>query len=546
MATKTFIAGPWFGVEDTPEPWDDTPSKLQDLLNGYFVEPKSGSGLYGRPGFLKAAPSLTTAGQGQASALWTQIALDGTIYRFAAVNGKLWRLSGTSFASATDVTPVGVTIDASTAPTSRFYMRTFANTLIFTDGVHRPWLGTNLGSTPITGTYIDIDSAGTAWTSIAPPCEYKGSLFFLVSTYAGAAAVQMGVGMVWCEPNQPSVGYCQTNYADFWNLIQQTGAQIGAMRLTALAATNNSLYYFREFSIGSAQGTPSLSFSSQATNDLISLNVGTTAPGTVTQFGPNVFFTDTFGRPYMFTEGGSLTPLWEQLRGQINTTPSLLGNATATALVGVGCVIPQLNLVAISGWSSNPTGSAVSGPLGVGTLYIFSADTGTYQGRWTGASSLATFDALAIMKDSNGNSVFTAFSQDTGLGETLWLQGLLSSGVWQDGSVAAGFLTVTITPTTQRLGYSASTEWTLQNARAVAGVATPIALTTVATNGTIVQGTQTPPSSSDGTYLAQWAPDATTGRGFQLQLTPTTTTSQWQLSRVEIECTGADVVYGDR
>ena len=535
-----FGGGPWYGVLDTPEPFDDTPQKLQDLLNGYLVDPKGGCAASGRPGFLKAAPSLTTAGKGQASALWTHTALDGTVYRFAAVNSKLYRLSGTNFVTATDVTPVGVAIDNSITPSSRFYMRSFANTLIFTDGVHRPWIGTNLGATPITGTYIDIDSAGTTWTSAAAPAEYFGSLFFIVSTYAGAAAVTAGVGMVWCEPNQPTLGYCQTNYADFWNLIQQTGQQLGSMKLTALAATNNSLYYFREYSIGAVQGVPSLSFSSTATRDLVSQNVGTTAPGSIAQFSQNIFFVDAVGRPFMFTEGGTVTPIWEQLRGQITTTPSMLANPTATAIVGVSCVVPQLNAVVMSGWTSNAAGVAGGGPLGVGTLYVFAWDTGTYMGRWTGASTLATFDAIAVMKDPSSNPTFTAFSQDTGLGATIWLQGLLSSTTWQDNSV-----TVPITATSSRMGYSGATEWTLQTARAVAGAQTTMDLVTVATNGTVDQGNQTPPASSDGTYLAQWQPANVTGRGFQLQLTPTTTTTQWQLYRMEIDVTGADVVAGD-
>lgn len=540
----TFGNGPWYGVLDTPEPFDDTPQKLQDLVNGYLVDPTTGCGVYARPGFVRSAPNLALT-QGQASALWTHTSLAGVTYRFAAVNGKLYRLSGTNFATQTDVTPVGVTIDTAANPTARFYMRSFADTLIFTDGVHRPWLGTNLGSTPITGTYIDIDSAGTTWTSTAPPVEYTGSLFFIVSTYAGAAAVQAGVGIVWCEPNQPSVGYCQTNYADFWNLIQQTGGQIGALALTALAATNNALYYFRRYSIGSVQGVPSLSFSGTATRDLVSQNIGTAAPGSITQFGPNIFFVDVFGRPFMFTEGGGITALWEQMRGQINANPGMLANQAATALVAVGCVVPQLNLVALSGWSSNPTGSATFGPLGVNTLYCFEQDSGTYMGRWQGTNTLVTFDALAIMNDPNNTPTFSAFSQDAGLTGGTWLQALLSAGQWQEVSQTTS-ATIPITAQTTRMGYAAATEWTLNVARAIeGGQATPMALTTVGTNGSVSQGPVTPPASADGTYLAQWAPIGTTGRGFYAELTPTTTTTQWQLYRTEIDVTAADVQMSD-
>lgn len=538
---KTFHTGPFDGVLDTPDPGDDTSAAtLQDLLNGYLADARSGSGAYSRPGFSKAAPSLTTNGVGQACTEWTHTALDGTVYRFAAANGKLWRLSGTGFVTAVDVTPIGVTIDNSTAPTCRFYMRSYANSLIFTDGVHRPWIGTNLGSTPITGTYIDIDGSGAAWTSTAPPVEYKGSLIFIATTYGGSGAVQGGVAIVYCEPNQPSVGYIQSGYADFWNVIQQTGGQTGSMQLQALSANNTELIYFREYSIGAITGTPSINFSTTATTDAISQNVGTRAPGAVVQFQDNTFFVDVMGRPWLYVTGATPRPIWEQMRGQYQATPSLLANPTATALVAVGSIVPQLNVVVLSGWSSDPVGSPVFGPLGPNTLYAFAQDTGTYQGRWQGASTLSTFDALAVMKDPDNNPTLTALCL-TGLAMNIWYQGLLSSGVWKDNAV-----TLPVTATTQRLGYTAHIEYTLQGVRSVTSNVTPVALTTVATNGTVSQGTQTPPSSSDGTFLAQWLPDATQGRGFQLQISPTTTTSQWALYLLEAYCTSAEIVAGDR
>ena len=538
----TFAAGGWTGVNDQIFPYDDSQEFLTDALNGYLPYPAEGCEFAARPGF--ALPPISmTANAGMACAMWTHMALNGSIYRFAAIDGKLYRLTGSPVINlATDVTPAGITIDNAAAPTARFSMRSFGDTLIFSDGVNRPWLGTSLASTPITGTYIDIDGSGSAWASPAPPVEYQGSLFFIVSAYsAGIGAVEAGVGLVWCEPNQPSVGYCQPNYADFWNLIQQTGAQIGSLNLRALAATNNGLYYFREYSIGSLQGTPSVNFSSTATTDLVSQNVGTAAPGSVVQWGSNIFFVDTLGRPWMFTEGSGLQAIWQQLRGVISATPSLLANPLATALVGVGCLVPQLNLVVLGGWSGSLTGSPVNGPLGASTLYAFSQDTGVYHGRWTGASTLATFDALAVMKDVNSNPVFVAMCTPAqSLTANTWWQSLLSASNWEDNGV-----TIPILAQTQRLGYGAATEWTLNMVRVVTSNVTPVTLTVVATNGTIGPYTATPPASGDGTNLAQWAPTQTVGRGVQLQLTPTTTTTQWNLFRAEVDMTAADVQMSD-
>jgi hypothetical protein len=548
VAAQTFASGPYYGVLDTVDPYDDPaqPTKLQDTLNCYVADPIGGSGMYARPGFFRAAPVLTTSGIGQACAEWTHTMLSGTVYRFVAVNGKLYRLSGTSFATATDVTPVGVAIDNGTTPTSRFYMRSFADQLMFTDGVHRPWRGTNLGATPITGTYIDIDGSGTAWTSTAPPAEYNGTLWWIVTT-GGSGAVVPGVCAVWCEPNQPDVGYVQSGYADFWNLIQQTGQQIGAMTLKALAADNNNLYYFRDYSIGAVAGTPGLSMSSTATRDLVSQNVGCTAPGSIVQFGDNIFFVDTIGRPWMMTNGGRPKAIWQQLRGQIANNPSYIANPTATALVGVGAVVPQLNAVAISGWSSNPTGSVAGGPLPPTTLYLFDQQSGSYMGRWQGASTLSTFDALAVMKDVNNAPTFTVMSLDSGLGSGLWLQNLLSAnptnGPWVDQWADFTHMAVpTIQAKSQRSGFNATVDYNWLEARAVTGSAAAVQLTTTTPYATVTQSTVTPPTSNDSTYRCRWDLDGQTrGREMQLTLSPTTAASQWVLYRIEVDAEPEDV-----
>ena len=545
MTLTALGAGPFQGVFDSRDPFDDAskPNMLQDAQNMYCPDSATSGGFYARPGFTQTAPSyaaaLTPPGS-QMGAAYTMVALDGTLYRFFAFNGKLYRLSGASFVTSTDVTPVGVTIDASATPGGRLYMNQLGNSLIFTDGVNRPWIGTNLSATPITGTYIDIDGAAGAWTAQGAPVVYQGSLFFIAKTVPGGSSVTAGLGLVWSEPNQPATGYTQAGYANFWNLIEQS-----AYPIYALAATNNTLYYFRESSIGAVSGTPGSNFSSTATRDLVSANVGTRAPASVVQFLDYIYFVDRMGRPYRFQPGSVPEELWKQLRGQIDANPSYLQYPNATALVGVGCLVPQLNVVLLGGWSSSPTNNSSNSPLGPTTVYCFDAMTGKYYGRWSGATSsgLTTFDVLTPMHDPTGAPTIVAFTNQ-GISQHLYLLGLLSSGVWQDNSQVP-----TITAKTQRLGYAANVVWNATDTGTIITQSTApvtVTVTTPYTASTTEITAGSPASSSDGTYRLVFGMDVLEARGIQVTMQPTTATSQWVLQRVEFPADSSLATLSDQ
>ena len=147
--------------------------------------------------------------------------------------------------------------------------------------------------------------------------------------------------------------------------------------------------------------------------------------------------------------------------------------------------------------------------------------------------------------DSEGGQwlVMLGASDNAGSNQgTAWTLNQISGTVWGDGAQAT---VLPIMAQTQRLGYSAAIVWDVNAVRVVTNSVTPIALTTVCTNGTQSQGTVTPPVSGDGTNLAQWFPVGTKGRGIQLQLSPTTSTTQWKLFRAEIDVTAADVQSTD-
>lgn len=528
MPPQILRAGPWKGVLDTPDPFDDqeNPSLLQDATNLYFLDPQGSTGAFARPGFAASGATISSTA-GQAACLYTMTALDGTIYRFLITNGKLYRLTGTGYSTATDVTPVGITIDASASPARRIYMKAFADELIVTDGVNRPWRGTNLSSTPITGTYIDIDGAAGSWSAQGEPQVYAGTLFFIARTVPVGSSVEAGVGMVWSEPFQPDIGYVQTTYANFWNLVEQV-----ADPLYALWATNNYLYYFRERSIGAISGAPGVNFSTTASADMVAVNVGCTAPASICQFGDTIYFVDAIGRPHSFTADTTPRELWRQMRGQIEGT-NVLSYPASTALRAVSVVVPQLNVVLMGGWAYDPSSTNL-GPL---TLYCFDGQSGQYYGRWNGAatSGLTNIDALAQMKTSTGAATIGIYT--TGTTKPVFLLSLLGDANWKDNTVV-----VSRSIQTFRLGYSSRQVWSAADTGTViVQDSAPLTITvrTPYTASTVEATAKSPASSQDGTYRVIFGMDVRSARGIQLTIAPTTATAQWVCQQVSFPATAS-------
>ncbi len=541
-------SGPWSGVLDTTDPLDDQPDKLVNATNGYLVDPNAANGFYSRAGFTQnPGPG---ANDGARTQLYAFAQADGTYLHFMAIRGKLYRCSGTNFVTQTDVTPVGVTLAADdgtgTNVTTRYYMTQLAGQLVFTDGVNRPWLGTNLTGTPITGTYIDADGAGGTFTVQGKPTLYQGSLVMIVGSIGTAVMnAQAGVGFIWCEPNRPSVGYCQTNYADFFNYVQ-TGSQ----PLTAIWGTNEGLYIFREASIGLATG-PLPQLQSSPTTATVAVNVGTLAPDCMAQFGTNLFFVDRVGRPYLMNVATAYAielgfsgpvPIWMQLRGQFDRHPSYLSYPNVVALVGIAVVEPQRNLVLMAPYSSGPTGGSGSQtPLSPTFAFVFDGGSGRYMGTWTLADGTPTWNAVAVWHDTANNPVVAILQDTLATVYRVWTQALLSAAQWND--VTGGSTTVAFLPSveTGRLGYAAATVLTSKRATAVTMSGAPTSFTVLTPyNNSTVEGTPSPSSSYDSTYRLVCGLDVRAARGVQVTLTATGALSaQWGVQRVEVAATTA-------
>lgn len=549
-------SGPWSGVFNTTDPFDAPPNKLVDARNVYIPDPNNASGTYARPGFVlendgNAVYTSATAFKGQG--VYTHFGLDGQAVNFCVFGGHLFRVDG-ALQTFTDVTPVGVTIDG--ARDTRVYFASMGGVMCVTDGVHRPWIASNLSSTPITGTYIDFDGSGTAWVAYGPPVVFGGSGFFVLTSVNTVGA---RIDIAWSEANDWTTGYQQTDFDNRWTL-----EQTGTTPIYALSATNVALYYWRQRSIGAISGTVGPDLASTATHDAVSSNVGTEAPQTIVQFADTIYFCDVIGRPWAFTIGSAPRPIWQQLRSLVDAasiTYPLVSSHVASAAFE-----PTLNLYCVAIWSSAP-GSAAS-PV---EWQVFDATTATYLGRWSiGPTADGVFvDCLGTFLDDNGRGTLVVLGSATSGGTSGYCWGMNSlSGVpdllgtedmvilttedgieltiegqpaiWTDnGQVPL------ITIQTDRVGYADDIVWVYDQATVLTGNQAPIAVSVqTAAVASTLEATPTPNSSADGVYRSVLGLD-TYGRGAEFTVSPTTADSQWFIERVSVAAVPSPAGFDD-
>lgn len=552
MATKigqrtTLRSGPWKGVRNTVDPFDDDPSLLYTARNIYIPDLDNGSGTYQRPGFslLNSGNAIySSASPFRAAGGYTHVALDQTAYNFVVEGGHLFRVDQT-LTSFTDVTPVGITIDSSI--TTRVKFVSLAGVLVVNDRVNPPWIATNLASTPITGTYIDFDGLGTDWAA-QDITVYSGAIVVLQKTLDGIAAQ---TDIAWSAPGDPATGYQQLTFDYRWTL-----EQTGSAPIFAIHGTNVGLYYWRQRSIGLATGALGPDFQTSHTDDAIADNVGTEAPQAIIGFTDRIFFTDQIGRPYMLPLGGTPQPIWLQMRTEVDS--AAVSYQATTAIVSTAAFEPTLNLYLVAIWSPQATSQAPCTEW-----FAFDAASGVYLGPWNVTSATGgqtSVEAMCTFGDNTGRSVLMVFgSKDTapatggfvwsfnallGTPDILETEGgvllvcedlttrLTTEGqdaVWLDNGVLPN-----ISITTARLGYSGDFVWNIDQATVITGTSSPVTVTVqTPTTAGAVEGTPTPSASQDGTYRCVVGCDAQ-GRGTQVVVSPTQGEAQWSAQQVTL------------
>lgn len=521
-------AGPFMGVRDNLDaPYTNAAKYLLSATNGYFRDAAGLSSWLARPAIVTTNPSaqIGTGQPGQGTHAHVDPAT-GTIYRFFAVDGKLYR-SDSALATFTDVSPVGITIDNSLQ--TRVAFLSVGASMVATDGVNRPWVASNFASTPITGTYIDIDGGSGAWSAYGKPTIYEDSVMFITATVPSGSAVEPRVGFVWSEPNQPAVGYTQSGYADFWNMIQT-----GSDPLYCILGTNSGLFLWRKDSITVATGTPSINFSSTASRDARGDAIGSVSSFAVALFGSNIFFVDAYGRPWMMPLDGDPQPIWQQLASLVATaSTAILADLPYTA---IGAIVPELNRYIVAIWRGAPITNPVSAS-------VFDGSTGAYDGEWNynGVSGQIGWDVVDVQLDSTGNRVLCIVGGASGTGGRGGYVALLkplAANVWQDSPV-----TQVAQLRTERIGYSVSSVMSCDHANIVVrSPETMVGISPLTPYGEVAISAVTPvvqPGSPitpfPGEDRAVIGMDGTATRWVSFAIAgPANPTKQWGLQRIEI------------
>lgn len=392
------------------------------------------------------------------------------------------------------------------------------------------WIaGTDAFATGTTGNQAQTTNyyagEGAAWSAFGQPVIYYGAVFFICQQ---VAATYARTTFTWSEPNLPGEGYQQTNYDNAW-----TYTQTGSTPLYALAATNQTLYIFRQLSIGGASGPPGVDFQSTASQDLISGNIGCVAYMTVKVFRNTVYFADALGRPQRFTVGGYPESIWTQCRAKFDaattTSPTQI-EATAFSVIE-----PNLNIVLFAVW---PNFAFAQGYYQT-RLFAFDAVTGVYMGTWYIASVDSTaIDIAGIGYDSVGNPRLLVLGDpDTGTACPVYYLATVQNGVWTDGATVP-----TIQVKTGWLGYDGvRTIRAGAQARVMTNGTTAITMTVSGVASGSTSTVQTPKMIHDHTARAVFTLNAAVGRGVQLTASPTTAATQWKCYRVEVDASETGV-----
>jgi hypothetical protein len=554
-------SGPWKGVTDTKDPFDVSDDRLREARNCYIPDAQEGSGIFARNGFGAAYdgnPLTTSSLPGYppyAQGIYTHYMLDGTAINFIACGGRLLRATNIDSLApgamtVTDVTPPGVSLSSLWEPV---YMTSLVaivggvtqTVLIVSDGTTRPWVGTDLLNTPITGTPIDYDGLGTHWSAYGQPVVWQGALFCILNEVGAGAGVPRREDISWSEPGDPFTGWQQP--ASDNNMTLALAGAPGANKgpLTAIVPTNVAMYYFRSHSIGAIAGAIG-SLTSTNTLDAISFNVGTTACRSIQQFGNSTFFADAFGRPYMLTPGGAPQPIWKQMRNAVANWGTY--RSDNLPIFAASAIEPIHNLYLVT--LRRPDESA-DYSVYPNQIFAFDALTGNYFGEWSIADRRdgrggVGVGCLGILSGVEDGHVLFALGQgdtaapDIGYGWFFRTQGYPSPDAlqWLDG--VDGSIIPNVEVTTDRLAENEQVRWfvdrvtlmTETNVPCSVGVETPPrAFPVLGGGGALFAGPIGVPA--DGTYRIVVHPEQY-GRGPAVRVWPMSVNGQWGLHRITV------------
>lgn len=255
---------------------------------------------------------------------------------------------------------------------ARIYGTTFANYFIISDETNRP--------RKITSAFVLSNMTDANYAFKGRLVQYYGKLFGIDASDA--------ITLRWSDENNADTGFGTGTSDNSWALRQTSADQ-----LTALAATNDALYCFRQNSVAIITGAANSDFRSSGSVDAIQ-NIGCLSPDAVCVINGSVVFLDQYARPGRIAPGYGYLPLWKRIQETIR------GAALTTAqLRAATCVYdPTTNLVKFS--YRTATGSTTNDQL-----IVFEPDEWECLGVhiWYASGSTALDHAYATVWEDQNN-----------------------------------------------------------------------------------------------------------------------------------------------
>lgn len=282
-----FRLWPLRAVRDAQQPTGRVEDEVFTFQNCYAQDTEVGPLVVGRPGFSAMGVQLGSSGTRRGQLITQLTKRDGTEYTVAIVDGLFYTYNwGTDTWSEVVTTANFTTASITLSATATCYATTFADQLIVSDGVNLPWAWDGQSGA---GGLTSLTNAAVAF---GPPVVYYGKLFFVKN-----AARQT---IIWSEEGDPETGYEAGGFTNAWDLIQTR-----TEGLTALAATNEALYYARANSVGAITGAVTTDFQTTGTREAVDSDFGTLSPGGFLVVGGRVWFVDQYGGFRVATIGQS-------------------------------------------------------------------------------------------------------------------------------------------------------------------------------------------------------------------------------------------------
>ena len=328
----TVQAGPWTVLDDSYDTAHAGPNVAQQLYNVLSLD--AGSTI-GRPGCTYHSTQGGAGGNRTPQCHFQLTTALGTEVTGRIVGGKLetatWAASvitgWANTVTAANFATASITVSAS----ARIAVIQFADKLIFSDGVNKPW---QWDGTAGAGGLLSLTVA-SVWYGV--PVVRDAQVIAIRSSDRRT--------IEWSAVNDATSGYNTQN----WTL-----AQISETGLTALAAFNDVLIVFRARMCQPIYGKVNATFATNGTRATLSENIGTLSPFAVTIWDNRCFFIDADGRPQALSaSAGSVTyaadttetpganaGLWQRLRETCKTVDrSKLTAASAVIFIPLQLVL---------------------------------------------------------------------------------------------------------------------------------------------------------------------------------------------------------------